>query len=143
MDTLKRFIADEADLLVQFQEALDRGKGGANNPQGLGGLTGKTAEGTVNHSNRMIDSEPAPSVAPAQQGTTVQYAVRRLARERPDLLEKVKAGGLSANAAMVEAGFRKVPTPLDVLRRAWRKASEGEREAFLRWLEEGDEKGCA
>jgi hypothetical protein len=38
------------------------------------------------------------------------YAVRRLALDRPDLLEKVKAGELTAHKALIEAGFRKART---------------------------------
>jgi hypothetical protein len=33
--------------------------------------------------------------------------LRRLARERPDLLDRVEVGELTANAAAVEAGFRR------------------------------------
>ena len=32
---------------------------------------------------------------------------------------------MSAHAAMVDAGFRRVPTPLDQLRTAWKKAGHG------------------
>jgi hypothetical protein len=41
----------------------------------------------------------------SRQGDSVSYAVRRLGKYRPDLLERVRAGELSAHAAMVEAGF--------------------------------------
>ena len=37
------------------------------------------------------------------------YALRRLKRDRPDLAERVMSGELSANAAAIEAGFRKKP----------------------------------
>ena len=37
--------------------------------------------------------------------------LRRLARERPDLLERFERGELTANAAAIEAGFRKPPKP--------------------------------
>ena len=40
------------------------------------------------------------------QGTTKLYALRVLGEKRPDLLDRVIAGGLSPHAAMVEAGFR-------------------------------------
>jgi hypothetical protein len=43
----------------------------------------------------------------AQQGTTRDYALSRLRRERPDLHQRVLAGELSPHAAMVEAGFRR------------------------------------
>lgn len=35
------------------------------------------------------------------------YTLRRLARDNPALLDKVEAGELTANAAAIEAGFRK------------------------------------
>lgn len=63
-------------------------------------------------------------------GNTRQAALRRLRKDRPDLLERVVTGELSAHAAAVEAGFRKQRTPLDLLRSAWRRASVDEREAF-------------
>jgi hypothetical protein len=49
----------------------------------------------------------------ARQGTSRAYTLDRLSRERPDLFERVKAGTLSANAAAIEAGWRKTPTPLE------------------------------
>ncbi len=59
------------------------------------------------------------------------YTLDRLKREQPKLFEKVKAGKLSANAAAIEAGFRKRPSPLDQLQHWWRKASTQERTTFL------------
>lgn len=35
------------------------------------------------------------------------YTLRRLARDRPDLLDRIQAGELTANAAAIEAGFRR------------------------------------
>lgn len=40
-------------------------------------------------------------------GTSASYTVSRLQHESPELFEKVKAGELSANAAAIQAGFRK------------------------------------
>ena len=64
------------------------------------------------------------------QGTSRTYALRRLAKDRPDLHAQCLAGDLTAHAAMVQAGFRHRPpsrkrTPLDVLLRAWRQVSRG------------------
>lgn len=42
-------------------------------------------------------------------GTSAQQALRRLRKDRPDLHARVVSGQLSANAAMIEAGFRKRP----------------------------------
>jgi hypothetical protein len=72
-------------------------------------------------------------------GNSVEQALRRLRSQRQDLHARVLAGELSANAAMVEAGFRK-PRPRDPmpglsrLRRAWDRATPAEREAFMRGL---------
>ena len=47
------------------------------------------------------------------QGTSAEYALRRLAREgRTDLLDRYERGELSANAAAIEAGFRKAYRPM-------------------------------
>lgn len=65
------------------------------------------------------------------RGTSRSYTVARLKQQAPELFEKVVSGELSANAAAIQAGFRKVKTPLDNLEYWWRKASEVERAEFL------------
>jgi len=65
------------------------------------------------------------------RGTTRAYTLDRLKREQPDLFDRVCAGELTANAAAIEAGWRKPPSPLGLLRKAWAKASADERAAFL------------
>jgi len=64
-------------------------------------------------------------------GTSRAAALRRLRKNRPDLHAKVMDKEMTANAAMIEAGFRKVPTQLELLRRDWKKASKEERDAFM------------
>lgn len=78
-----------------------------------------------------------------QQGNSRTYALRRLARHRPDLHAQCLAGELTANAAMVQAGFRdKAPsrkaTPLQKLRSAWEKTSESERRQFFNELPDSE-----
>lgn len=46
------------------------------------------------------------------RGTTAEYTLARLDRDRPDIAARVRAGELSANAGAIEAGFRKPPEPL-------------------------------
>jgi len=43
---------------------------------------------------------------PVETGNGHTYALRRLRKDRPDLLEQVLAGDMSAHKAMVQAGFR-------------------------------------
>lgn len=67
-----------------------------------------------------------------QRGTSKEYAVARLDRDAPELAAKVRAGDISANAAAIEAGFRKKLTGIDRLRSAWKAATPPERRAFLK-----------
>ena len=64
----------------------------------------------------------------------VPYLLARLRRDRPDLAERVRAGELSAHAAVKEAGFRKDPTPLQRAQAAWRRMSDDERAEFEEWI---------
>jgi hypothetical protein len=45
-------------------------------------------------------------VSKAPTGTSQQQALRKLRKDRPDLHERVLSRGISAHAAMVEAGYR-------------------------------------
>jgi hypothetical protein len=47
---------------------------------------------------------------PTLIGRGRDYDIARLERDRPDLAARVRANELSANAAAIEAGFRKKPT---------------------------------
>lgn len=130
VETLEKFIREDVELYEMFLAMTTRGPGGANNP---GGRNQHTEE-EVNRDNVTVDLLERTESQEPPRGNTLPYAIRRLAKDRPDLLERVKAGEMSAHAAMVEAGFRKVPSPLDVLKRAWGKAAPSERKAFSEWI---------
>lgn len=68
-------------------------------------------------------------------GNTVAYTLARLHRDEPELAARVKAGELSANAAAIEAGWRKKPRTLEKLQKAWIKASPEEKQQFLDWIQ--------
>ncbi len=67
-----------------------------------------------------------------RRGTSRSYTVSRLQKQRPDLFADVKAGKLSANAAAIKAGFRKVKPPLELAIRAFRKLNDRDRQEFER-----------
>lgn len=71
-----------------------------------------------------------------QRGTDKSYTLARLHRDHPELAERVEAGELSANAAAIEAGFRKKPTPLDNLKKNWAKASDEDKQAFRSFIDD-------
>jgi hypothetical protein len=76
----------------------------------------------------------APSNSKEVYGETRAYTLARLERDRPDLAERVIAGDLSANAAAIEAGFRRPPDSLAQLRAAWKRATPEQRQAFKDWI---------
>lgn len=115
---IRKIIAGSA-IAERFEE-LVRGEPG----QPDASSQPRTEGGRFTDRNRNIipvtaDSPPtlplSPTTAPtrprdysreSKQGTSVSYALRRLSKQRPDLLERVKAGSMSAHSAMVAAGFR-------------------------------------
>ena len=64
---------------------------------------------------------------------TVAHILRRLLRERPDLVQRIESGEFSVNAAAILAGFRKQPTSLEQIRRLWQKLSPAERDEVRSW----------
>ena len=110
--------------------------GGAHNPEGVNQHSEiqRAREnpmpevGQVDNVNLTSKSDDQPKVA--KGGNAKPYTLRRLARDRPDLLDRVEAGELSANAAAIEAGFRKptmtVPQDIDDLAEVLRKRYSAE-----------------
>lgn len=127
LEDIERLIADDDEAVVMLRELVVAGKGN---------LTGNNQYG--NNNNIIISSDlfttPEPDKPKSIQGTSRAYALTRLKKERPDLFERVCAKELSANAAAIEAGWRKVPSALDTLQRAWQKASAEEQRQFLEWI---------
>lgn len=85
--------------------------------------------GKPGHNNDNIIIKP-------EQGTSRAYALERLKRESPTLYRRVVAGELSANAAAIEAGFRKKPTPFEQVRKLIPKLSVRERRSLREMLED-------
>jgi hypothetical protein len=60
-------------------------------------------------------------------GTDREYVLARLRRDSPHLADEVEAGHLSANAAAIQAGFRKKPTPFEIVAKQLPKLTDEER----------------
>lgn len=69
-------------------------------------------------------------------GNARQYALRKLRKDAPEIHQEVIDGDLSCHAGMIKAGFRRKPTSLELLKRAWQTATTEEREMFLDWTKE-------
>lgn len=99
--TLRRLCADDPEAAALLEGALTQKQG---NPTGNNQFT----EDAGNFDNIQVSSS-------APTGTSRAAGLRRLRKDRPDLHERVAAGEMKVNAAMVEAGFRKptITVPLD------------------------------
>jgi hypothetical protein len=71
----------------------------------------------------------------ARKGNSRAYTLSRLKRENADLFQQVVAGELSANAAAIKAGWRKVKSPVDIIRSTWPKLTDDEQTQLLEWIE--------
>lgn len=67
-------------------------------------------------------------------GTSALYTLKRLKRDRPDLFQVVLGGGMSPNAAAIEAGFRKKPTPFQIILKLLPKLTSAERARLIKEL---------
>jgi hypothetical protein len=65
-------------------------------------------------------------------GRASRYRIARLKRDHPTIAEALARGEYrSVRAAAIAAGFVRELSPLDYLRRSWRKASAEDRATFL------------
>ena len=63
-----------------------------------------------------------------------QRQLDHLARERPDLLQRVGGAEISLDQAVSEAGWARRPSDLHRVRRLWDRLSDADRAAFLRGI---------
>jgi hypothetical protein len=76
-----------------------------------------------------------------QRGTSDEYAIAKLRKDRPDIHARLLTGELSPHAGMIEAGFRKKRpsrklTLVARLLKLWAKATDDERAEFLAEINE-------
>jgi hypothetical protein len=107
LETVEKLIADDPEAQTMFREEMKVGQGKRTD---------------------LVDiiNEVKPT-----KGTSRAYTLDRLKRERPDLFSRVAAKELSANAAAIEAGFRKKPSALEAALKAFGKLTDAERREFL------------
>jgi hypothetical protein len=87
--------------------------------------------------------EKGDNVTLKSRGHSRAYILARLDRDgHADLAAKVRAGKLSANAAAIEAGFRKQLTPLERIRKLVPALTTGERRDLVRELLLFDTRGA-
>lgn len=86
--------------------------------------------------NRHTSSRGDNITSRMDRGTSTAYTEARLQRDAPMLYEKVKSGNLSANAAAIQAGFRKKATPFEIACRQIPKLTTEERATLREMLDD-------
>ena len=81
-----------------------------------------------------LGDEHARQAISIEGGTSKNYTLARLKRDRPDLAQRVVDGELSANAAAIEAGFRKRQSNLEKVKQLVAKLAPEERRQFADWF---------
>jgi hypothetical protein len=87
------------------------------------------------HRPRSVDNKKDDVNTSRPAGNAAAAALRRLRKDRPDIHKRVLEGEISANAGMIEAGFRKKRTSnkltaLDHLNKWWSQASPDQQAEF-------------
>lgn len=59
--------------------------------------------------NGRKDESRGNNVTSTDRGNATDYTLRRLARDNPELLDRIEAGELSVNAAAIQAGIIHAP----------------------------------
>lgn len=94
VEALERACSDDSDAMAALDEALRRP---AHRPA-------RKAQPDPEPDD--ADPKSLDNVKGYADGNSQRQALRRLRKDRPDLLERVKTREMSANAAMILAGFR-------------------------------------
>jgi len=75
------------------------------------------------------------NVKATKGGNDTNYTLRRLARDAPDMLDKIESGELSVNQAAIQAGIRKKPTAFEIALKASKKLSRDEIQMLIKELQ--------
>jgi hypothetical protein len=115
-ETVERLIKPHPEVFALWTEATKRPAGGANNPAGLGGKSGKTEDDIVNLDIVQDDKVALPK---APTGNSAAAGLRKLQKaaaegnaKAQEELAAVIAGEKKVTPACVAAGLRK-PTRID------------------------------
>jgi hypothetical protein len=158
VDIIVKLISDNPEAQLAWDRAVRGEHGGAHNPEGIGGKSGKQPI-IVNVDNVNVDN--GGTVRPT--GNSADAGLRRLDKaaqagdeKAADMLRRVLDPNdpMTVNGAAVIMGWRKpmisvVNTiesitdaavknggPLKTVQRAWAKASQTEREEIANWVDE-------
>lgn len=111
-----------------------------------GPIPAQLAEGIA---GKLVNAGPGPLTKEEQsngdiitinstgKGNAAAYLTARLARDRPDILERFRAGDYkSVRAAAIAAGIIEPQTPLQQVQAGWRRATVEDRKKIVVWVQD-------
>jgi len=131
---LRKKVLIDFDLTEQsLTEIVRRLRGGEQVTLTLRAKAGAPEDAPRDEAGRFVRSNP--DNVRIGYGNSAAYTIARLDRDNPELAAAVREGRISANAAAIQAGWRKQLTPLEQFARLWRKCSEEERMAIREFID--------
>ena len=129
----------ELDLDEEEVELVKTAKKG----RALGAVieTAKKAKPLAAHGGdrKSENADQGDNVTLKARGNAPDYLTARIARDRPDILEQMKAGEFpSVRQAAIAAGIVRERGIVYRLQRLWEKATKDQRDEFLNWVEAKD-----
>lgn len=104
---IERLLGDDPEALERLREELTT-EDWQRNPSGRNQYSEVTTNNVSNNLDHDIFTEPPQKPKrKTEHGNRKDYTLSRLKRESPTLFDEVKAGRMTANAAALEAGFRR------------------------------------
>ena len=116
---IEDLLRNETEILPMYREAMKEQGGDRKSEQfkpKCNNITVRSSEGKAT-------------------GTSRAYTLERLKKNEPELFAEVVKGSLSANAAAIKAGWRKLLTPLEKTQKAFDAMSEEDQAIFADRLE--------
>jgi hypothetical protein len=120
LEQLEAYCRDDLATLDAVDRATQRKPG---NPTGANQHTPKVEGGTVDNVHSSSKGRPT--------GNSRDAFLRRLREGAPEIHARVVAGEITPHQGMVEAGFKRKPTPAEIILREWRKLSDEEQAELL------------
>jgi hypothetical protein len=116
--SLDAFLIAEANFTEAIIEAIRSAKSGT--------VADAIEEAKANKDKQQGKRNDLTSTNFVEVGSTNknENVLRRLARDQPELLDKIETGELTVNAAAIQAGIRKKPSHNDTALKAFRRSQD-------------------
>ena len=134
--SLDSFLVSEADISQSVIDAICRAKKGTTVKEAIENPLppADQNEHPRNPAGRK-GKESADDVSRLGHGNSADYLLRRMARDAPGVLNAYAEGEYpSVRQAAIAAGIVRVPTPVDIIKREWGKATEEQRREVMEWI---------